>query len=115
MVILDFYDANGFFAHPIGDRWALAFPTNQYHDDLPAERLYLFPTRIGPTWRPHRVGTIAELAAEGLTFASREAALMAATWWWNSDALPHSYKKWLTLYPGAHEEAWRYGRLEGSE
>ena len=76
-MIVDFYDAWGFFAHPIGDRWALAFPTDQYHDDLPAERLYLFPTRMRPTWRPHKVGTIAELAAQGLLFASREQAMAA--------------------------------------
>ncbi len=46
-----------------------------------------------PTWRPHKVGTRSELAAQGLTFASREAALVTTKLWWGSDALPHRYKK----------------------
>ena len=103
------------FAQPAGDRWVVAYPKDEYHEDFGGERLFLFPTRMGPFWRPHKVGTRAELAAEGVTFASREAAVVAATWWWDSDALPHQYKKWLTLHPDANEEAWRYDRLEGFE
>ncbi|MFQ5946428.1 MAG: hypothetical protein ACE5NC_09315 [Anaerolineae bacterium] len=101
------------FAQPVGDRWAVAYPKDEYHEDFDGERLFLFPTRMGPFWRPHKVGTRAQLAAEGVTFASREAAVVAATWWWDSDALPHQYKKWLTLHPDANEEAWRYDQLHG--
>ncbi len=109
MVILTLHSI---FAHPVGDRWAVAYPQDEYHEDLNGERLFLFLTKMGPTGRPHRVGTSAELAAEGVTFATREAAVVAATWWWDSDALPHRYKKWLTLYPDAPEEAWRYDQLD---
>ncbi len=90
MVILDYYSK---FSHPVADRWAAAYPKDEYHEDLNGERLFLFPTEMGPTWRPRKVGTRSELAAQGLAFGFREAALVTAKWWWGSDALPHRYKK----------------------
>lgn len=110
----EFLEHYGILVFQVRHQWTLAYPKDEYHEDFGGARLYLYPTSRGPRWRPHKVGIFSALRAEGLRLDTREAALLAAKWWWESDAMRHYYKKWLALYRRAWEEGWYAGRAHKS-